>query len=133
MITSTDVEVAARRIAGHVRRTPAVDVGPWWLKLEQLQHTGSFKPRGAFNRILSAMEHGALPKAGVIAASGGNAGLGVAYAASTLGVPAEIWVPEQAPTVKVERLRKLGAEVVASGNEYADAYDGAVKRAADTG
>jgi threonine dehydratase len=72
-----------------------------WLKLEFLQHSGSFKARGAFNRILSAVENDELPSAGVIAASGGNAGLVVAFAARSLRVPAEVSVPVTAPAVKV--------------------------------
>src|SRR3954451_18322813 len=87
MITRTDVEGARPRIAGRVRRTPlaAPDpdtfAGPTWFKLELLQHTGTFKARGAFNRILSAAEQGTLdPEIGVVVASGGNAGLANAYA-----------------------------------------------------
>lgn len=141
MITRFDVEAAARRIADHVRRTPvvAVEPGPFapagevWLKLEYLQHSGSFKARGAFNRILSAVETGEVQDAGVIAASGGNAGAAVAYVARTVGLPAEVWVPQNAPAVKVAALRELGATVVHHGSEYAEAYEGATKRAASTG
>jgi threonine dehydratase len=104
-----------------------------WLKLEFMQHAGSFKARGAFNRILSAAEAGELPPEGVVAASGGNAGLAVAYAAKNLGVPAEVYVPTNAPPVKVAKLRKLGAYVRQVGAEYAEAYDAATKRAADSG
>ncbi|MDQ4011023.1 MAG: threonine/serine dehydratase [Actinomycetota bacterium] len=140
MITRSDVETAARRIAGRVRRTPVVELdrgtfppaGQVWFKLEFMQHSGSFKARGAFNRILAAAEAGELPAEGVIAASGGNAGLAVAYAASTLQVPTEVYVPTSAPVVKVAKLGALGATVVQVGNEYADAYDAATKRAADT-
>ncbi|MFD0851985.1 pyridoxal-phosphate dependent enzyme, partial [Actinomadura adrarensis] len=91
MIGVEDVHAAARRIAGRVRRTPVMEADPaefvpegrtaparLWLKLEHTQHTGSFKTRGALNRVLSAAEAGRLPEAGVIAASGGNAGLAVA-------------------------------------------------------
>lgn len=141
VITRSDVEAAARRIAGHVRRTPVVAVEPdafapsgaTWLKLEFLQHSGSFKARGAFNRIRSAIEAGEMPAAGVIAASGGNAGVAVAYAARTLGLPAEVYVPATAPPVKVAALRRLGATVVQHGSEYAEAYEAATKQAADTG
>jgi threonine dehydratase len=104
-----------------------------WFKLEQLQHTGSFKARGAFNRILAAAERGGVPEAGVVAASGGNAGLAVAHAARELGTPAEVYIPETAPAVKVARLRDLGASVTQVGTEYAEAYEAATKRAADTG
>ncbi|WP_433333287.1 threonine/serine dehydratase [Spirillospora sp. CA-294931] len=141
MITLPDVEDARRRLRGRVRTTPVVEVDPgafapaarMWLKLEQLQHTGSFKARGAFNRVLSAAETGRLPDAGVVAPSGGNAGLAVAYAAAELGAPAEVYVPETAPEVKVARLRSLGAVVVQTGTRYADALEAALKRSADTG
>lgn len=139
MISRTDILTAAARIAGHVRRTPVIEVEPaapagaCWLKLEFLQHSGSFKARGAFNRLLAAAEVGDLPPAGVITASGGNAGLAVAHAARALRVPAEVYVPTTAPAVKVEKLRRLGATVVACGDQYAEAYEGATKRAADTG
>lgn len=139
MITRTDVEAARRRIAGRVRRTPllAVDAafgGTGWFKLEYLQHTGTFKARGAFNRILSASEDGSLdPSVGVVVASGGNAGLANAFAARALGVPATVFVPENAPTVKVEKLHKYGAEVVLRGDEYATAYEAAIEHAVTTG
>jgi threonine dehydratase len=134
VITRADIEAAARRIAGHVRTTPVMEAeAGLWLKLEQTQHTGSFKPRGAFNRLLSAVESGALPQSGVIAASGGNAGLAMAYAAATLRVPAEVYVPTTAPEVKVRKLTALGADVRQVGEIYRDAYDAARKRAAETG
>jgi threonine dehydratase len=133
MISRSDVEAARDRIGSRVLRTPVLRTGGLWLKLEQLQHTGSFKARGAFNRVLAAAEAAGLPEAGVIAASGGNAGLAFAYAARELGAPAEVYVPEIAPAVKVARLRALGASVRQAGREYADAYDAATKRAADSG
>lgn len=141
MIATSEVRAAAARIAGRIRRTPVVrledgafgSAGPGWLKLEQLQHAGSFKTRGMFNRILAAAERGALPPAGVVAASGGNAGLAVAYAARELGVPAEVFVPTTAPAVKVAKLAKLGARVVQVGAEYAEAYETAVAQVASTG
>ncbi|KAB2342147.1 threonine/serine dehydratase [Actinomadura rudentiformis] len=133
MITRSEVETAAARIGDRIRRTPVMRRDGVWLKLEQTQHTGSFKARGAFNRILTAAEEGRLPGSGVIAASGGNAGLAVAYAARALDVPAEVYVPMTAPMVKVDRLRDLGADVVQIGDRYAEAYDAASKRAADTG
>src|SRR5947209_17262923 len=119
------IEAASKRIAGHIRTTPIIrlEAGAWGLaahlvlKLEHLQQTGSFKPRGAFNRILS--HH--VPSAGVIAASGGNHGVAVAYVAQQLGHHAEIFVPEQCPPVKVERLRNYGARVRMVGASYADA------------
>ncbi|TMD62815.1 MAG: threonine/serine dehydratase [Chloroflexi bacterium] len=134
------IEAASKRIAGHIRTTPIIrlEAGAWGLdtniahlvlKLEHLQQTGSFKPRGAFNRILS--HH--VPSAGVIAASGGNHGVAVAYAAQQLGHRAEIFVPEQCPPVKVERLRNYGARVRMVGASYADALVASEARAAQTG
>jgi threonine dehydratase len=138
MPTRADVEAAADRIAGRVRVTPVMQAdagvfapaGRAWLKLEQVQHTGSFKVRGAFNRLLAA---GALPPEGVIAASGGNHGLAVAYAARALGARAEVYVPRTCPPVKVAKLRSLDAEVVQVGEIYNDAYEAALKREAETG
>ncbi|MGW4801265.1 pyridoxal-phosphate dependent enzyme, partial [Nonomuraea sp. NPDC004297] len=130
-VTHEDVLVAARRITGHVLRTPVIEVAPGlWLKLELLQHSGSFKVRGAFNRILSAA---GLPGSGVIAASGGNHGLAVAYAARALGVRAEIFVPEVTSPVKVAGLRALEAHITQTGAIYSDAAEAAAKRAAETG
>ncbi|NRQ39212.1 threonine/serine dehydratase [Nonomuraea sp. NN258] len=130
-VTYDDVARAAARISGHVLRTPVLEVSPGLiLKLELLQHSGSFKVRGAFNRILSA---GELPAAGVIAASGGNHGLAVAYAARALGVRAEIFVPEVTSPVKVAGLRALGADITQTGAIYAEAAEAAAKRRAETG
>lgn len=138
MITRTDVEAARGRIAGRVRRTPLLSVddpaGERWFKLEQLQHTGSFKARGAFNRILSAAEDRALdPRVGIVVASGGNAGMANAFAARALGVPATVFVPESAPPVKIDRLRAYGAEVVLRGSEYAAAHEAALAHARSAG
>jgi threonine dehydratase len=140
MITRSDVEGARARIAGRVRRTPLAELdhdafaGRTWVKLELLQHTGTFKARGAFNRILGAAEQGALdPEIGVVVASGGNAGLANAYAARALGVPATVFVPTAAPAVKVEKLRRYGAQVVLHGAEYAVAYEAALAHAERTG
>lgn len=102
---------------------------PVVLKLELLQHTGSFKPRGAFNRLLST----AVPAAGVIAASGGNHGAAVAYAARQLGVPAEIFVPSGTPAAKVSRIAGYGAHVVQGGETYAEALLASRERQSDTG
>ena len=125
---------------GHVRTTPVLDVEaeglgrPAWFKLELLQHTGSFKARGAFNRILAAQEEGLLdPGVGIVVASGGNAGMANAYAAARLGVPATVFVPETAPAVKVARLETYGARVVLSGREYAMAYEAAQHEVARSG
>jgi threonine dehydratase len=137
MVSRTEIQQASRRIASHVRRTPvfpleerALDLdADILLKLEMLQHTGSFKPRGAFNCILSA----AVPAAGVIAASGGNHGAAVAYAAQQLGYRAEIFVPTISPANKVERLRRYGAAVQVIGRDYAEALAASQERAAKTG
>jgi threonine dehydratase len=134
VINRDDIEAAQARIGGHIRKTPVVRLEDGtWFKLEQLQHAGSFKPRGAFNRILTASEQGGLPAAGVIAASGGNAGLGVAHAAAALGIPAEVYVPTTAPAVKVAALGALGAKVVQVGSQYAEANEAALERGAATG
>ncbi|GIM97632.1 threonine dehydratase [Paractinoplanes toevensis] len=101
-----------------------------WFKLELTQHAGSFKTRGMFNQILAA---GPLPDSGIVTASGGNAGLAAAYAAREVGVPAEVYVPESAPAVKVAKLRKYGARVVQVGREYAEAAAASVARSAETG
>jgi threonine dehydratase len=130
MISTFDVERAAERIRGRVRRTPVFADDGVWFKLEHLQHTGSFKARGAFNRIIAA---GSLSAAGVVAASGGNAGLAVAHAAREFGLAARVYVPVNAPAVKVAKLRQLGAAVELVGEKYADAYDAAVKHAANSG
>jgi threonine dehydratase len=137
-----DITDAERRIRPHLRRTPlqVVEPGDAWLpsggvlKLELLQHTGTFKARGAFNRILTARERGELDRAvGIVVASGGNAGLANAYAAGVVGVPATVFVPETASPAKLRRLREYGARVEVGGQEYADAYDAAMEHVARTG
>jgi threonine dehydratase len=137
-VVDREAVLAAReRIGGRVRRTPVLEPGPGAfgldtpvvLKLELLQHTGSFKPRGAFNRMLAAE----VPASGVIAASGGNFGLGVAYAARELGHAAEVFVPETSPPVKAERIRAQGAEVRLIAGYYADALEACERRAAEVG
>ncbi len=137
MPTQDDIRAAARRIAPHIRRTPVIrlsagDTGlgfPLTFKLEQLQVTGSFKPRGAFNRMLAA----SLPAAGVVAASGGNHGLAVAHAAQVLGVKAEIFVPEITPEAKRSRITATGASLVVGGAAYDAARQASEARAAETG
>jgi threonine dehydratase len=137
MISREDIKQAAQRIDGYVRRTPmmVLEAGIWGidaqlvLKLEQLQHAGSFKPRGAFNRILS---HG-IPEGGIIAASGGNHGIAVAYAAYTLGHRAEIFVPEISSPIKIERLRHYSAHVEIVGANYAESLIASEVRAIQTG
>lgn len=123
-ITRAEIEAAHARIAPHIRRTPAWTLpqafghdGPVSLKLEFLQHAGSFKTRGAFNTLLSQP----VPAAGVAAASGGNHGAAVAYAAKQLGVKARIFVPEISSPAKIAVIRSHGAEVVIGGTRYADA------------
>jgi len=135
VITRADVRAATERVAGHVRRTPVVQVSPTsWLKCEFLQHTGSFKARGAFNRQLAAAERGELdPAVGVVAASGGNAGMAHAFAARSIGVPATVFVPGSTPAVKVDRLHAYGADVRLGGSEYADAHAAAVEFAEQRG
>jgi threonine dehydratase len=136
VITRADVDDAAARIAGRVRVTPVIEIDPErvWFKLELLQHTGTFKARGAFNRVLSARESGELDeRVGIVVASGGNAGLANAYVAAAVGVPAAVFVPVTAPAVKVARLRSYGATVVQVGSEYAEAYEAALEHAAQTG
>lgn len=128
-ITRDDVLAARERIAGRVRRTPLLPPAGRdgvWLKCEHLQHCGVFKTRGAFNRQLAAAERGELGDAGIVVASGGNAGLAHAFVARELGVAATVFVPETAPAVKVERIRRYGAEVRLSGRNYAEAYAAAV-------
>jgi threonine dehydratase len=136
MISRTEVQDAGRRIAMHVRRTPILALeekafgidARIFFKLESLQHTGSFKPRGAFNCILSSN----IGEAGVIAASGGNHGAAVAYAAQKLGYRAEIFVPAVAPANKVERLRQYGAALNLIGSSYAEALAASQERVAQT-
>ena len=112
-----DIEAAQARIAPHIRRTPLMEAAGVSLKLECLQHTGSFKPRGAFNNLLSRPA----PPAGVAAASGGNHGAAVAYAAQKLGLAAKVFVPEIAAPVKIEKIRRLGADIHVEGRTYFDA------------
>jgi threonine dehydratase len=129
-----DVRDAAERIAARVRRTPVLELGELSgasvvAKLELLQHTGSFKPRGAFNKLLSSD----VPPAGVIAASGGNFGLAVAYAARETGVPAEIFIPATSPDAKIAKVRAEGAAVTVIDGYYAEAQEALGARQAETG
>jgi threonine dehydratase len=113
-------------IRPHIRRTPVVEVdaadfglpaAPLVLKLELLQHTGSFKARGAVTNILTRD----VPPAGVVAASGGNHGVAVAWAAQRFGKPARIFIPTVASPAKMERIRGYGADLVVTGERYNDA------------
>jgi len=134
-------EIAAmhRLVRPHIRRTPVVEVDGGdldlpvpvrlVLKLELLQHAGSFKPRGAFANLLAR----AVPSAGVVAASGGNHGAAVAFAARRLGVPATVFVPSVASPVKVAQIRSYGAELVVEGDRYADALAASERRLAASG
>src|ERR1041385_128917 len=125
MIGQDDIRAAYARIKSHVRRTPVLRAGagdfgltlrqPLAFKLEFLQHTGTFKPRGAFNNLLSRK----VPGAGVAAASGGNHGAAVAYAAQRLGHKATIFVPEVSAPVKIARIKSYGTDVRVGGARYA--------------
>src|SRR5437868_5972100 len=130
LIARAGIEAAERLIRPYIRRTPVIrvdagDLGisfepggaPLVLKLEFLQHTGSFKPRGAFASLLSRPA----PPAGVVAASGGNHGAAVAYAAMRLGIRATIFVPQVTAPAKLDRIRGYGAELIVKGALYADA------------
>src|SRR4029077_14085206 len=136
MISRTEIQDAGRHIAMHVRRTPVMALeekafginAKIFLKLECLQHTGSFKPRGAFNCILNSR----IGEAGVIAASGGNHGAAVAYAAHKLGHRAEIFVPVITPKNKVDRLRQYGAAITIPGHSYSEALAASKERALET-
>jgi len=125
-MTRDDILRTQTLIRPYIRRTPVIEVegGDFGLdgvrlalKLELLQHTGSFKPRGAFANLLMRP----VPAAGVVAASGGNHGAAVAYAAMKLGKPARIFVPEVCSPAKMERIRGYGADLVVTGERYADA------------
>jgi threonine dehydratase len=113
-------------IRAHIRRTPILDwaadgfsPGTVTLKLELHQHAGSFKARGAFAHLLTR----AIPEAGLVAASGGNHGAAVAYAAQQKGVKATIFVPAISSPAKIARIRDFGAQLVIEGDSYADAYE----------
>lgn len=127
------ISQAGARIAGHVRRTPVagLDLGgrAVALKLEQMQHTGSFKARGAFNTLLQAE----VPEAGIVAASGGNHGAAVAYAAAALGHRARIYVPEIAGPAKIALIRAQGADLTVVPGAYAEAAERAAEWQAATG
>src|SRR6202035_4242877 len=132
-ITSTE-----RLIRPYIRRTPIIEVDgadfgldsiALVFKLELLQHTGSFKPRGAFTNLLLREA----PPAGVVAASGGNHGVAVAYAAMKLSKRATIFVPSVASPAKMEKIRSYGAELVVTGDRYADALAASEQWTAQSG
>src|SRR5215204_1384622 len=125
-VTPEMIAQCERVIRPFIRRTPVVEVdgrefdlpaNSLTLKLELLQHSGSFKARGAFANLLTR----AVPEAGVVAASGGNHGAAVAYAAMRLGKPAKIFVPSVSSPAKVQRIRDYGADLTIEGDRYADA------------
>ena len=125
-IDREQITATYRHIRPFVRRTPVIEVNGTdfglgscqvVLKLEHLQHSGSFKARGAFANLLTRE----IPQAGVVAASGGNHGAAVAYAAMKLGIGAKIFVPSTSSVAKVQRIREYGADLVVEGDRYADA------------
>ncbi len=137
-ITRERIAATERSIRPYVRHTPTIEVDaadfglaarPLRLKLEQLQHSGSFKARGAFANLLLRD----VPAAGVVAASGGNHGAAVAYAARQLGMPAVIFVPSITSPAKIERIRGYGARLVIGGERYADALEASEAHVAATG
>ena len=129
MISRDDIRQCYDTIRPYIRRTPVIRVDlaeldesatalpTGTLKLEQLQCAGAFKARGAFTNLLLRD----VPPAGVVAASGGNHGVAVAYAAHRLSIPAKIFVPTVSAPTKIERIRQLGADLVVTGDRYADA------------
>lgn len=138
MIDRDGIAATERLIRPYIRRTPVITVDaadfglaarPLTLKLEFLQHTGSFKPRGAFANLLSRKA----PAAGVVAASGGNHGAAVAFAAMRLGIKATIFVPKVASPAKLDRIRSYGAELVVTGDVYAEALAASEALIAKTG
>ena len=121
------IEATHALIKAHIRVTPVVELNgtdlgladfPLTLKLELFQHAGSFKARGAFANLLTRE----VPPAGVVAASGGNHGAAVAYAAMKTGRPAKIFVPAISSPAKIARIRGYGADLVVGGDRYADAF-----------
>ncbi|MFI5825212.1 threonine/serine dehydratase [Streptomyces rishiriensis] len=152
-LTYGDIKAATDRIAGRIRPVTLAPVDPGairtahrdplddrepqdcevWLALEYMQHTGSFKARGAQNFIQAHREAGTLPEAGVTIASGGNAGLACAWAAQQQGVRATVFLPATAPEVKVAKLRGYGADVRLVGSEYAEALSACENFTAATG
>jgi threonine dehydratase len=126
MISPQQILSTHRLIGAHIRETPVIEVdgadfgiatARLLLKLESLQHAGSFKVRGAFANILTRQ----IPAAGVVAASGGNHGAAVAFAAMKRGVPAKIFVPSVASSTKIQQISAYGADLAICGERYADA------------
>jgi threonine dehydratase len=137
-VSRSDIERMHTVIAPYIRMTPiarisGADFGlppfPLTLKLEQLQHAGSFKTRGAFANLLTRNP----PAAGVVAASGGNHGASVAYAAMTLGLPARIFVPTVSSPAKIDRIRSYGADLTVIGERYAEALAASIEWSRSSG
>jgi threonine dehydratase len=137
-LSKADVAAAAERIAGRVRRTPVLHIDTdqlgrshpsFWIKLESMQCTGAFKARAALNNMLASH----IPAAGVCAASGGNHGTAVAWAARELDVPATVFVPTTCPEIKLRRLASYGADVTVIGDIYELSRERAEQFAAETG
>lgn len=137
-VTSRTIALCEGIIRPHIRRTPVIEIdaaefglaaAPLSLKLELLQHSGSFKARGAFANLLTRE----VPEAGVVAASGGNHGAAVAYAAMRLKKPARIFVPGVSSPAKIARIREYGADLVIEGDSYADALAASELSAQRTG
>lgn len=138
ILDPAEIAATEARIRPHIRRTPVLSVAaadfglagpPLTLKLEFLQHAGSFKARGAFANLLLRQ----VPAAGVVAASGGNHGAAVAYAARALGLPARIFVPAIASPAKIAQIESYGAALVVGGERYADALAASEAWVAETG
>lgn len=136
MVGLPEIEAAALRLTPYIRRTPLLDSGPlpggeegsrFTFKLENLQVTGSFKARGAVNNMLSL--HKDQVRQGLVTASGGNHGLGVAYAGKVAGAPVTIYLPANAPPAKAEKLERWGARVVWQGEVWDDANAAAMAAA----
>jgi threonine dehydratase len=128
-LSRTRIGEIEKLIRPHLRRTPVIEAEGLTLKLELLQHSGSFKARGAFANLLTRD----VPSVGVVAASGGNHGAAVAYAAEKLGKRARIYVPTVSSPAKIERIRSYGADLVVGGDRYADALAASEKWAAESG
>ena len=137
-IDRDSIAAAEHLIRPFIRRTPTIEISGsdfrlshfhLTLKLELLQHAGSFKSRGAFTHLLTRT----IPEGGVVAASGGNHGAAVAYAARQLGIPAAIFVPEISSPAKLERIRSYGARLIVIGAHYNDSLAASRRYAAETG
>jgi len=138
VITQSEIAATYPVIRAYIRRTPVIEIDaadfgldsrPLALKLELFQHAGSFKTRGAFTNLLTRE----IPTAGVIAASGGNHGAAVAFAAMKLGIPATIFVPRVSSQAKIDRIRSYGANLVVTGERYDEALAASIQHQAESG